>query len=362
MNWLLSGEKANLDDIAAFLGGRSIRLHAPMVLISQVQRSGGSLLNQLFDGHPALDAYPQELRLGYAHQDQWPELDVDLDSGAIFRSLYDLKFGRLMRRGYVKGGVAIVSRDQGKLLDRNPERYRFFLVPRVQYLLFKRLFKDNPPKSQRDVLNYFFSAFFNAWLDYQGRLENKKWITAFAPRLAHGDAGAAAFFTRYPDGRLIQIVRDPRTWYPSAKNHRKSVLEGKETTDLLTMWIESTKSILRNKARYGDRVIILTFEDMVGRADSTMQRLARELDIEFDPILLEPTFNGSAIKANSSFAIEQTGIIAAPLSRASKLSAEERELIESQCVPLYDSLADQALTARADAEGPVKTLHLSKKA
>ena len=173
MNRLLSGEKANLDDIASFLGIKSIPLHAPLILISQVQRSGGSLLNQLFDGHPALAAYPQELRLGYAHPDQWPELDVDLDSDTIFRSLYDLKFGRFMRRGYIKGGAKIVSRDEGQFFDRNPERYRFFLVPRVQYLLFKRLFEGKPPKSQRDIFNYFFTAFFNAWLDYQGRLEKR---------------------------------------------------------------------------------------------------------------------------------------------------------------------------------------------
>ena len=136
----------------------------------------------------------------------------------------------------------------------------------------------------------------------------------------------------------------------------------KKQTDLLAMWIESSESILRNKTRYGDRVIILTFEDLVGRTEPTMRRLARELDIEFDPVLLEPTFNGRAIKANSSFAIDQTGIIKAPLSRASKLSPEERGLIEGHCMPLYDSLAGKALTARPDAEGLMKAHHFSKDA
>jgi hypothetical protein len=31
---------------------------APLALISQIQRSGGSLLSQLFDGHPVIYAQP----------------------------------------------------------------------------------------------------------------------------------------------------------------------------------------------------------------------------------------------------------------------------------------------------------------
>jgi len=34
---------------------------SPLVLISQIQRSGGSLLSQLFDGHPEVHAHPHEL-------------------------------------------------------------------------------------------------------------------------------------------------------------------------------------------------------------------------------------------------------------------------------------------------------------
>ena len=39
-------------------------VHEPMLLISQVQRSGGTLLAQLFDGHPECLAHPYELKWG----------------------------------------------------------------------------------------------------------------------------------------------------------------------------------------------------------------------------------------------------------------------------------------------------------
>ena len=36
-------------------------VNSPLALISQIQRSGGSLLSQLFDGHPEIHAHPHEL-------------------------------------------------------------------------------------------------------------------------------------------------------------------------------------------------------------------------------------------------------------------------------------------------------------
>ncbi|MEX0803109.1 MAG: sulfotransferase [Candidatus Binatia bacterium] len=360
MKKAIGGQAANLEDIAAFLRGHAIPVRAPLVLISQVQRSGGSLLSQLFDGHPALAAYPTELRFGFSQNDQWPLVDPRQDHDQNYELLVDLKLCRFMQHGYIKGGRKLFSPEQRKMVERQVERLRFFLVPRIQYLVFKQLFESAPPKSSRDIFDHFFTANFNAWLDYQGRLDEKKWITAFAPRLAHDDVRTAAFFDSYPDGRLIQIIRDPRTWYPSAKNHRKSVLDGKKSGDLLAMWVESAESMLRNKARYGDRAIILTFENLVGNTERTMRGLARELDIDYHPILLQPTFNGAAIQANSSFGIGQFGVIKSPLARASKLSEAERRIIEGNCLSLYDSLAAKELTARADAEGSMKAHRFTK--
>ena len=40
-------------------------VNEPVAWISQIQRSGGSLLSQLFDGHPQLHAHPHEIKIGY---------------------------------------------------------------------------------------------------------------------------------------------------------------------------------------------------------------------------------------------------------------------------------------------------------
>ena len=321
----VAGKKANLRTIEAFLLGHTARLRAPLVLISEVQRSGGTLLSQLFDGHPDIAAHPQEIKIGHPTDEDWPPIDPALSADKNFNILFDSKITELVRTGYSKGK-----------LDQNPRRHGFFYVPRLQYAIFRRLYTSEPPANTRDILNHFLTGYFNAWLNYQGDLKAKRWITAFAPCLTNHEANVAAFFDSYPDGRIVQVLRDPATWYPSAKQHRKSAWRRRDIEGFLDMWCLSAEAMLRNKSLYADKVIIVRFEDLLGDTMRTMRALARELDINFDPILLNPTFNGRPIRANSSFAVETSGVLNEPLQRQKTLTAEERALIEQRCRALYD--------------------------
>lgn len=330
MKRAISGRTSNLADIEAFLRANATPLKAPLVLISQVQRSGGTLLSQLFDGHPAIAAYPHELRFGFLVADQWPAFDPSASTDDNFRALFDLKFSRLMRRGFMKG-------------DQSIEAYRFFMVPRMQYVIYTRTCEAAPPKTLRDDLNAYFTGFFNSWLDYQGQLDRKTRISAFAPRLVIDDEQAALFFETYPDGYLIQIIRDPQSWYASAKLHRKSLLSGDSVDDLLALWVASAESMQRNKRLYGDRVIIVGFEDLVGDTKQTMCRFSERLGIDYHPDLTTPTFNGRPMRANSSFAVQSVGVIDAPLKRISALSETERRQISARCDALYEDVVSLAM-------------------
>lgn len=322
VNKALAGHAANLDDIEMFLLSQPLLMRAPLVLISQAHRSGGTLLSQLFDGHPALAAHPHELKIGHPTPEDWPRLDPARGADANFRLLFEPRSVRFLRDGYQKG-------------EQGDERLPFFNVPHLQYRIFASLFAAQAPRDERAILDCYFTAYFRAWLNYQGDLTQKRWVTAFAPRFADGEESVARFFECYPDGRLIQIVRDPATWLPSALHHEDRATVPK-LEDILQVWCKSARSVVRNKGRYGDRVIVLRFEDLVGRVESTMRYLARELGIEFQPVLLEPSFNGAPMRANSSFSVERSGVIAAPLSRASLLSDAERRLIEERCRGLHE--------------------------
>ena len=91
----------------------------------------------------------------------------------------------------------------------------------------------------------------------------------------------------------------------------------------------------RNKNAYGDRVCIVTFEDLISKTESVMRYLTEFLEIKFENILLEPTFNKYPIGANTSFDAEKEGIINTTLQRYKTLTREELEYIENTSNELY---------------------------
>lgn len=337
MKRAISGKLGGLDDIETFLRTNAIPLSAPLVLISQVQRSGGTLLSQLFDAHPALAAYPHELKFGFPQPDVWPRLDPAEGAEHNFQRLFDRNFAPMIARGFAKG-------------DRTPERHGFALVPRLQYRLFKHLCETAPLANARAVLDRYFTAFFNAWLNYQGDLRHKQAITAFAPRLANAETNVDGFFADYPDGKLIQIVRDPKSWYPSARGQVQSGFADKAPEYVLNRWCISAEAMLRNGTRHGDRVITVRFEDLVGYTEATMRQLSAVLGLCYDPVLCEPSFNGRPMRANSSFEVGAQGVIAAPLARQGMLSAAELRLIEDRCASLYERVLAGTMLVRQRSE------------
>ncbi len=329
----LAGRIATLSDIEDFVLTHPVRLNAPLVLISQVHRSGGTLLSQLFDGHATVAAHPHELKIGHPTYEDWPSHDPAPGPEKIFQMMFEAYTIGMVRSGFIKG-------------RQESTRHPFFIVPQLQHKLFRRLWDTWSPANRRDVLDHFFTAYFNAWLNYQGSLEQKRWISAFAPRLADHEASVASFFECYPDGRLVQIVRDPWNWLPSAKHHdEKASTQPPEI--LLEPWCRSGESIIRNKAQFGDKVIVLRFEDLVGRTEATMHQLGEILGIEYNSSLCVPTFNSHPMKANSSFAVGGSGIIDEPLARRKMLSAEEEEAIEKLCEPLYKKVVAEACAVDA---------------
>jgi hypothetical protein len=66
-----------------------------------------------------------------------------------------------------------------------------------------------------------------------------------------------------------------------------------------------------------------------------MRYLAGFLGIEFDDTLLVPTFNTLPIRANTSFEVEDHGILNSPLSRYKTLTGQELDTIERMTSETY---------------------------
>jgi hypothetical protein len=91
-----------------------------------------------------------------------------------------------------------------------------------------------------------------------------------------------------------------------------------------------------------ENVFIIRFEDLIAKTEPVMQYLSNFLNIEFDNILLKPTFNGSLIDANTSFKLEKSKIIESTLYRYKTLRSEQLKMIDSMTSDLYQAILDKA--------------------
>jgi len=292
----------------------------PLALISQVQRSGGSLLSQLFDAHPELHAHPHELKIGYPRKYSWPKIDLTDGPARWFETLFETSILDHFESGYKKQ----------KNLD---ETFLFLLLPSLQSELFSHYLNSMDAVGLRDVFDAYMTSYFGAWLNNQNAFGPKKYVTAFTARLSMRKENVAAFFETYPDGRLISVIRDPKNWYPSASRHRPSIYG--DIDKAMGLWQKNARAMLWNKENYGNRVCILTFEDLVGKTESVMRYLAEFLSIEFDDCLLMPTFNRFPIKANTSFDARRHGIVNATLNRYKTLTHKELDFIDHLSADLH---------------------------
>jgi hypothetical protein len=276
----------------------------PLVLISQVQRSGGTLLNSLLDGHPELHVHPYELHIGHPTKADWPALDLENGPDAWLELLSEPVLAKLFAAGYRK------KPDMDEI--ENYPTLPFTVVPTLIEHLFRLLCADRPPPSQRHVIDHYLTAFFNAWIDNQGlRDEPKRWVAAFAPRTAWGDS-RERFFGDYPDGRIVALLRDPRAWYASA-----SGFSGRygELDEALALWQRGATEIAAAKRERPDKVLVITYEALVQDPERVMRGLAEWLGIAWAETLIVPTFNRLPVRPNSSYDLTATGIRDEPLER-----------------------------------------------
>jgi hypothetical protein len=274
-----------------------VRVREPLVVVSEVPRSGGTLLSQLFDGHPECHAHPTELKIGGRKTWRWPALDLAAPE-KWFETLFEKKAATHFLRGYDKS------------LDRQHEYdvFPFVFLPKLQRLIFEQCVAERPVETERDLLDGYFTSYFNAWLDNQNLYGGpKKVVTAFWPRFIVEEQNVEGLFRAYPDGTLISIVRDPRGWYRSASLWLPKYRDRLGLA--IEMWRRSTEAALAASERYGDRVLILSFEDLLREPEATMTLVAARVGISMSPTLLAPTFNGRPIRANSSEPVRRYGVL-----------------------------------------------------
>jgi hypothetical protein len=274
----------------------SVPISEPLVLVSQIERSGGTLLSRLFDGHPECHAHPRELEIGYPNiKRHWPPIDLDRPE-SWFEMLHEAHPGKYRRKGYWSS-------------KRATERVPFLFSPQLQRTIFETFAAGRNVGSKRDVLDCYFTSYFNAWLDNHNLYTGpKKVVTGFVPRLSLSLDEIERFFEDYPDGTFISIVRNPCGWYLSFRRDRDANVDA-DVEGALGLWRRSTAAALEARERRPERVLVVLYEALVRDTETTMRRIADRIGITMSPTLLVPTFNGRPIGANSSSQVDGKGVL-----------------------------------------------------
>ena len=265
---------------------------APLLLVSQIKNSGDPLLNQLFDGHPEIHCHPQEFLIGYPHKSGWPKIDLKGNPQRWFEILFEEGLLEHMKKG------------NPQTEKQNSLSHSVFF-PYLQKKIFTRYLKSVKPIKQRDVFDAYMTSYFGAWLNYRNLSQPKKMVTAFAPWLAMLDENADGFFEVYPDGNIISIVQDPTSWFVTAcaKNPQLTA----DIRRAVSAWQKSVRALQSNKQKFSERVCLIKSEDLVANTEAVMRYLADFLGINYDVILLKPTFNGYPIAGQNSFTKAEGG-------------------------------------------------------
>jgi hypothetical protein len=255
-------------------------------------------------------------------------LDLNDSPARWFLTLFETPASRAFRRGYRKYSAA-----SGEQRDR----FLFVFLPSLQRDIFLHTCRTTKIASQRDVFDAYMTSYFNAWLNSRAPFGQKKIITSFVPRVAMSEQNVERFFDTYADGKLLSIIRDPWSWYDSARRHNPTLYG--DVQRAMTLWKESAESMIRNKRRYGERVRIIKFEQLIAETEVVMRDLSHYLGIHYDDVLLQPTFNTMPIKAGSSYPVDSFGILSAPISRyKDTLAGGEKQAVEGLSRTTYDSV------------------------
>jgi hypothetical protein len=313
----------------------------PLLLCSQAQRSGGTLLIRLFDGHPSCFTHPNELRWGKPLAWPEPDLTAPLDANALFAHMAENWPRKFAMDGYGKYSKWTTERHPDEVV-----RYPFIFDVGLQRRIFAAALARHS-SSRRDVLDAYLTSLFNAWLDYQNLYAGpKEWVVAFEPRLAIRETGLDAFFADYSDGLLVTIVREPGAWLASFLKHVDT-----EPRLAIRRWIRSAERGLQEHAAHPDRVAVVLFEDLVQHTEVVMRALCERMRIPFSDVLLSPTYNSMPVLSDSSHQMT-TGLDTATVQRRGTFSPDVIALVDKWATPLYLQVRERfgLVTAEAPAQ------------
>jgi hypothetical protein len=278
-------------------------------------------------------AHPNELRWG--KPEAWPDVDLQscANSDSVLEKVAENWPARFAARGYHKHA--------GCQHDSAP-RYPFLFDEELLRSVFRAELAKGC-QTQRDLLNAYLTALFNAWVDYQNLYRTPKhWVVAFEPRLILRRGGLDRFFADYQDGLVVTLIREPGAWLSSYLRHVPEM----PIDRALRFWTESVDKCVTAYTARPDRVIVLLFEDLIRNTETTMRLLCNRMGIPFNDIVLQPTYNSMSVLSNSSHRLSNAIDVEVTQRYRFSVTAEQMAAVAKHAAPVYAKVSDRFRVGR----------------
>jgi hypothetical protein len=326
--WRLSGRVRSLFQRSVVLGSAAQRIDK-IILISQLQRSGGTLMFQLFDSHPEIATFPYELNLGRPMKWNWPGSDAFRESPERY---VNAAFTDELLMSYMVKGLS--SEYRGGDTVTYPFKFDY-------YQFWRDMRAVGKPESFRVFLLNYFNSFFRAWKNYKKRGLPARHCLFFVPRLILDEQSMDTFTAEFPGNTIITVFRNPAAWYASAKKHDTSLYSDIDTA--CQLYNDYANSVIRCRAIPSCRVIVVDFDDLVDDSLGVVNKIEAELGLKISNKVSQ-TLNSVPVVGNSSFAGMKPGIDKNSASRYKlMLSNEEIDQLRALTGEAYGALSDMKI-------------------
>jgi hypothetical protein len=247
----------------------------PMIFFGGHRKGGTTLLLNLFDDHPDLCVYPQDINVLYAYHPKFTRVSV---SAAERRERLRTILFRELEAGVAKWRP-----------KKSPD------VERAEQLFFEDL-DDGALDDPTYVLSRF-AAILNAVTGGDKPVVFKE---------TSCEIYADMLLDRFPDSKFVQILRDPRDNFAALKSGVTKYYGkfGEDEARTLASLINRAGLGFRyadsNQQQFGpDRYKVVRFEDLVENPEAVTRDLCEFLGITFANSLLCPSYFGVPVSGNS---------------------------------------------------------------
>jgi len=288
-----------------------------IICLTGHRKGGTTMFHKLFEGHPELTVYPDDISLLYAYFPCFADkkkYSIDEISQRIEKILISI----------------FINLKKSSKSNQDLPEIDLFLKYFWKYLSTKDIF------SRGDVI----CGVADAWHKSLNLIEKKPFLFKETSQAIHFEEIKDCI----PSCKFINLVRDPRDNYAAIKSGVKkyySKMGEGEMASLSSLINRARMDMLSAKTyleTHPDNFYALRFEDLTAKPEYEMKKVADFVGVKFDQCLLQPTTFGQSFSGNSHEGSQFVGISSKNVGKwKERISDFEAKVIEFWLGDVMDS-------------------------